>query len=278
MPRPRAAQRADEGTSDDADDEEGARLARYYDLDLQGDPGDLDLYLALARRSGGPILELACGSGRLAVPLAAAGFVVTGLDNDRHMLTRARRRWEAAPQAAARSGGSLELVEGDLLEADLGGRFELVVLALNTLLLLGGADAQAAAMRAVARHLRPGGRGVVDVWLPAPDDLALYDGRLLLEWERADPGSGERVAKISSASFDHATGMVELRSFFDAWPTGGGPVQRTARFDRLRLTGADELVRFASDAGLEVEELARDYALTPFGAGAERAVLVGALL
>ncbi len=56
----------------------GAALARLYDLDLVEDPGDLDLYLALATRTGGPILELARGTGRLAVPLAAAGHDVTG--------------------------------------------------------------------------------------------------------------------------------------------------------------------------------------------------------
>ena len=64
--RPRPARRA--GPARRADD-----LARLYDLDLVDDPGDLDLYLALAERTGGPILELAAGTGRLAVPLAAAG-------------------------------------------------------------------------------------------------------------------------------------------------------------------------------------------------------------
>ncbi len=61
---------------------ERRRLARYYDLDLQDDPGDLDLYLAMAERTGGPVLELAAGSGRLAVPLARAGYAVTAVDND----------------------------------------------------------------------------------------------------------------------------------------------------------------------------------------------------
>ena len=73
-----------------------AALARLYDLDLSEDPGDLDLYLALAGRTGGPILELAVGSGRLAVPLAADGHEVTGVDLDPAMLARARRAADAA--------------------------------------------------------------------------------------------------------------------------------------------------------------------------------------
>ena len=67
-------------------------LARLYDLDLVEDPGDLDLYLALAARAGGPVLELAAGTGRIAVPLAEAGHAVTAVDIDPAMLARLRRR------------------------------------------------------------------------------------------------------------------------------------------------------------------------------------------
>src|SRR6185369_9158691 len=66
-----------------------AALARLYDLDLVDDPGDLELYLALASRSGGPIVELAVGTGRLAIPLAVAGHEVIGVDDDPAMLARA---------------------------------------------------------------------------------------------------------------------------------------------------------------------------------------------
>lgn len=263
-------------------------LARYYDLDLLDDPGDLELYLALAARTGGPVLELAAGTGRLAVPLAASGLAVTALDLDPRMLSRAADRWaERGGRSATRrrtgsraqpGRGSLDLVEADLVEADLGRRFGLVLLGLNSLLLLADAERQAAALVSIARHLRNDGLAVVDVWLPGPDDLALYDGRLILEWVRDDPQRGEQVAKQGSARYDPATAVVELTTLFDAWPAAGGPVRRVSRTDRLRLLGAGELVRLAVDAGLRVETLAGDYGLTPFGIGAERAVLVGALL
>ncbi len=252
-----------------------AALARYYDLDLAVEPGDLELYVALARRAAGPVLELAVGTGRLAVPLASAGRDVTGVDHDPHMLARARERWDASD---ADRRGRLQLVTADLVEVELSNRFALVVLALNTLLLLGTADRQAAALRTIARHLRPGGLAVLDVWLPGSDDLALYDGRLLLEWIREDPETQEHVAKIASAVHDAATATVDLHAIFDAWPPRGGPVRRVVRRDRLRLLSADELVRHAQDAGLTVELLAADYALTPFGPGAERAVLLARLV
>ena len=254
-------------------------LARWYDLDLRDDPGDLDLYLALAARLGGPILELAAGSGRIAVALAAAGHEVVGVDLDPAMLGRARAAWDRARgRTGRRRIGSLELVEADLLEVELGTRFGLVVLALNSLLLLGTAERQQAALATMARHLRPDGRAVVDVWLPGPDDLALYDGRLLLEWERTDEASGQRVAKLAAARHDPATAAVELTTIFDAWPPEGGAPNRGSRTDRLRLVGAAELQRMAETAGLRVETMGGDHELTPLGPGAERAVLVAGLV
>jgi hypothetical protein len=116
------------------------------------------------------------------------------------------------------------------------------------------------------------------VWLPTPDDLRLYDGRLVLEWRRIDPESGDEVAKLASAGHDPATSTVDLQTFFDVWPPSGGQLHRVARRDRLRLVTADELVRMARDAGLTVDTLASDYELNPFGPGAERVVLVGGLL
>lgn len=253
-------------------------LARWYDLDLaEDDPGDLDLYLALAAGSAGPVLELAAGTGRIAVPLAAAGHEVVAVDIDPAMLERARRSWAAQPHADRR--GSLELIEADLLEVDLGARFDLVVLALNGLLLMGSAARQAAALAAMARHLRPGiGRAVLDIGLPSPDDLVTYDGRLQMAWQRADPEAGQVVAKSTAAHYDAATAEVELTTIFDAWPAGGGAVSRVARTDRLRLVGAAELTAMIATAGLAVQELAGDHGLSPFGPGAERVVLVAGLV
>ncbi len=253
----------------------GATLARYYDLDLLDDPGDLALYEALARRSGGPILELGAGSGRLAVPLARLGYAVTAVDRDPNMLARARDAWQ---HEAGGESSDLELLEADMLQLDLPGRFGLVILALNTLLLLADRASQRAALETMARHLAPDGIAVVDVWLPAASDLALYDGRLQLEWQRDDPETGERVAKVASAQHDAATATVTLSQSFDAWPPDGGPLRRTSRVDVLRLVGVDELVGLATAAGLEVERLAGDHQMTAFGPGAERTVLLARLV
>jgi SAM-dependent methyltransferase len=265
---------------DPPDPATAAALARLYDLDLADDPGDLDLYLALADRAAGRVLELAAGSGRLAVPLAAAGHPVTAVDIDPAMLARARERAAAADLP----DGRLELVEADLLDVRLpdAGRYALAFIALNSIMLLATRDAQRRAIQSLAVHLAPGGLAVVDVWLPDIEDLARFDGRLILEWIRTDVAidsqGGEAddaslVTKTGSAVHDSASGTIVLTAAYEVATQGGG-IRRWVRQDRLRLITADELVAFAEESGLRVELVAGGYDLGPIGPGSERAVLI----
>ena len=253
-----------------------AAIARLYDLDLSEDPGDVDLYRALARRAGGPIVELAAGSGRIAVPLAEDGYHVVGVDNDPAMLERARGRVAAAGRAVA---GRLRLIEADLTAADRnddvtsGGPYELAILGLNSILLLPSVAGQRAALAAMAGLVAPGGVVVVDAWQPSPADLVAFDGRISLEWLRTDPETGDETTKQLAAWYDHLHRIVTLTTIFE----GGGPgqpVRRWTRSDALRLVSADELVAFAEDAGLTIEQLGGDYGLGPLHGGSDRVVLV----
>lgn len=247
-------------------------LARLYDLDLSEDPGDIDLLYALVARSGGPVLELASGSGRLTVPIAAAGHDVTGVDLDRAMLARARRLADGLGPRVARR---VRLVEDDARTVRLedAGTYRLAAIPLNSIFLMGTRADQAAAVATLAAHLAPGGLAMVDAWLPDAEDLARYDGRLVLEWTREDPETGRTVTKTGSAIYEPATASVRLTTIFDEGRPGDAPV-RWVRVDRLRLVTPDELVAFAEAAGLAVETLAGDYDLGPLDGAAERVVLV----
>jgi SAM-dependent methyltransferase len=252
-------------------------LARLYDLDLQDDPGDLDLWTALAAEADGPVLELMAGSGRVAVPLAEEGYRVTAVDVDAAMLTRARRRAEAVgPEVADR----LELVLADLVGLDLGSgdgpparRFRLAFIALNSILLLPTRAAQRAAWVALAAHLEPGGVAAVDTWLPDAHDLARYDGRLHLEYHRPDPETGRWVTKTAAAQHDAATQTIALTTIYEEGDPGA-PASRWVRRDVVRLVTADELRAMAEAAGLDVELVAGGYDLEPLGPHDDRAIVI----
>lgn len=249
-----------------------AALARLYDVDLLEDPGDLHLYLALAARARGPVLELGCGTGRLAVPLAVAGFAVTGVDRDPAMLARARAAIErAGPDAAS----NLHIVEGEIVGLALpdAGSFGLAFIALNSIFLMGSRDGQRGALATLARHLAPGGIAVVDAWQPDADDLVRFDGRVMLEYVRDDPSSGLQVVKSSSAQYDPTSQVVELTTRYEEG-LAGQPAIRWVREDRLRLISADELAGLAADVGLQLETLAGSYDLDGIGPGSERVILL----
>lgn len=254
-------------------------LARLYDLDLQDDPGDLDLWTALAAEADGPVLELMAGSGRLAVPLADDGYEVTAVDVDAAMLARAGRRAAAAgPEVERRLDLVLDDVVGLELRREPAGprRFGLAFVALNSILLLPGRSAQLAAWRALADHLAPGGIAGVDAWLPDAHDLARYDGRLHLEYHRADPETGRWVTKTAAAQHDAATATVALTTIYEEGDPGQ-PADRWVRRDVVHLVSAHELRAMAESAGLVVELVAGGYDLEPLGPHDDRAVVIARL-
>ena len=123
-------------------------------------PGPCEaFYLEEARRSGGPVLELACGTGRLMLPLARDGHEVVGLDASRPML-------DAAGRKAAAQGIPVGFRVGDMRGFSLGRRFALVIVSCNSLAHLTRNAELIACLRAIRRHLAPGGTLAFDVVRP----------------------------------------------------------------------------------------------------------------
>ena len=126
--------------------------------------GDVDFYRRLAVEQGGPVLEIGCGTGRVSIPLAEAGFEVVGVDRSASMLRIAEEHRAAlVPEVAAR----LTFVEADMTTLDLGRQFALIVAPSRVFQFALTTDAQRATLRALRAHLRPGGRLVLDLFDPA---------------------------------------------------------------------------------------------------------------
>jgi SAM-dependent methyltransferase len=251
-------------------------LARFYDLDVRDVSYDAELYLELAQQADGAVLELGVGSGRLAIPLALAGHQVTGIDNDAAMLARARRAWNATRGPIAR--GRLRLVEQDLSAFQSPDRFAMAFMAVNTFLLAEDDSARLAVLGVMRGHLVPGGTAVVEVSTPDEAELATYDGRLQLEWLRADPETGDRVTKLMSARHDPDAKSVTLTQIFEWTPWQGGPVSQVSRTDRLYLLSPEHLGRLAMRAGFGSVDLRGDHLLTPHGPGSHRVILIARLV
>ena len=124
--------------------------ACFYDLDLGQVDDDLLMIQQFARRCGSPVLELACGTGRVLLPLARQGHQVTGVDISPQMLDMARRK-----VAAENLGDRITLVHQDMRELDLDTKFNLAFIAISSFSHLLTTDDQLAALARIRQHLNP---------------------------------------------------------------------------------------------------------------------------
>jgi SAM-dependent methyltransferase len=160
------------------------RIARIYDPWSRTVVEDVPFYVELAKQSGGPVLELGVGTGRIAIPTAMAGVDVIGVDASAEMLTVCRER---ADEAGV--GGLLDLRLGDLRRPPVDERVPLVTCPFRAFLHLATDEERLQALGAVRRLLEPGGRFVFDVFAPSQDDIDETHGL----WIEREPGIDERA-------------------------------------------------------------------------------------
>lgn len=197
------------------------QIARFYDLVHADLTADVGFMLALAARCDGPVLELGCGSGRLLLPLARAGYVATGVDNSPAMLARARARLAGEAEAVQRR---VILVEGEMTRFNLSAQsvpFALAVISYNTLMHLPPEQMQAA-LQHVGRYLGADGRLLLDLANPfavasTPDDHTITLEKMLL-----DPETGDTIVLLASNRLDDVAQVLQVTWLYDVTPAGGG--------------------------------------------------------
>jgi SAM-dependent methyltransferase len=184
------------------------RLVPYYDEWIPEDAGDLDFYVEEARRSGGPVVELGCGTGRVTLPMARAGVRVIGIDSSAEMLAECRRR-----AAAEQLTSAMDLRVGDFRDPPVPERVPLVVCPLRTMMHLLDDVARLEALRAVHGMLVPGGRFAFDVFSPPSDRSDPADDGWVQRGpnvaERDDLDWSRRVVRVSLRAGDE-TIVMEL--------------------------------------------------------------------
>jgi SAM-dependent methyltransferase len=157
-------------------------IAELYDPWSASVVEDVGFYLEEARRSGGPVVELGVGTGRIAVPIAADGIRVIGVDSSRGMLDVCARR-------AALAGVQMDLHVADLREPPVRERVPLVIAPFRSLLHMHTDADRRAVLESVRRLLLPDGRFVFDVFAPGKEDIEQTHDR----WLEREPGIFEKA-------------------------------------------------------------------------------------
>ncbi len=221
-------------------------IAGIYDPWSRSVTEDIGFYVAEALAAGGPVVELAVGTGRIAVPIAESGTRVIGVDQSEGMLEVARQ--------LGRERGVEELLDlrvGDLRDPPVAERVRLVICPFRSLLHLPDETEKLRALRAAHDLLAPGGKLVFDVFAPSRADIVETHGRWLERepgiFERADWDEGTRKLTLSVRGGEQAATMslhwlsaLEWRRLLDE--AGFDPVEVFGWFDRRPHAGGEDMV------------------------------------
>ncbi len=232
-------------------------IARFYDADHADFDDDLPFYRELARRSGDPILEAMCGSGRLLVPLAQAGRRITGIDTSGEMLALAQERL-----AAQGLVGRATLIEGDVRVPIAGGPYAIAMIALNSFMHLVNTAEQIAVLKNMHAALRPGGLLALDLFNPNPRLLAEYDNELVFD-KAFTLADGTRVQKFVAQQIEAASQINHVTFIYDELSQEGFVKRHTAPF-RMRWVYRYELEHLLARTGFQLESLYGNYDLDEY--------------
>jgi SAM-dependent methyltransferase len=263
----------------DAGSREHYADAVLYDHEYRRRRADVTFYRQLARdllgASGGRILELGCGSGRVSVPLARDGFEVVGVDGSPAMLAQLEARRARLPAAVA---GRLRAVQADLREVALGQRFPLVIAPFNVFEHLYTRADFGACLARVAAHLAPGGALAFDVQLPDLAWLARDPDRRWARTRFKHPRTGQPVEYSTNHDYDPVTQVALIRLYYQPLDSAGAPRGRPTI---VKLTQRKffpvELEALLEASGFLVTARFGDFHGEELAAGAMSQVLVATL-
>jgi SAM-dependent methyltransferase len=244
-----------------------AELAAVYDA-VYADRHDVAFWRTIAAASGGSILELGCGTGRVLVALARAGHEVVGLDDSPHMLEVCLSKLEAQP-AGVRSHATV--IDADMTSFDLARTFEAIICPLNGFHHLRTAEDQIACLDACRKHLPAHGLLILDLFNPDPALAPSEKGRRgddaipSAEAETVEWTGGRRIRRwMSGCRYDRPSQCNECEMTYEI-VEADGTARRIAETFPLRIVYRYELEHLLVRCGFKLLTVYGDYDRSPFG-------------
>ncbi len=223
------------------------RDGRHYDLLNRKTDFDIPFFLERAKLAQGPILELACGTGRVALPLARAGLDVDGLDLSPSMLKRAQEK--------ARSENlKIGWIQGDARNFQAGRKYGLIFIAYDSFLYLYDFESQKSFFDSVKAHLLPGGILILDAFNPNPGDLSLDWTEYKVLASYVDPDGRGNVTIRHRSRYDDASQVLHAQWLYEI-----GAEFKKAEDIYLRIIFPKELDLIVSASGFTTIEKLGNY-------------------
>lgn len=247
------------------------RYAGLYDLQWSEKDRheDLEFWVRLAKRFGGPVLELACGTGRVTLPLARAGIAITGLDASSEMLGILR---EKLPKEKPEVRERVALKKGDMRDFDFKGKFSFAFVPFNSFLHLEAVEDEERCVRAVHRSLKPRGIFVIDVFRP---DFKKWPAKTLrVDLSHEYPEAGLKITRLSSREYDHPKQQIHTRYYMDVVSGRGRAKRHETGFTLRYVKDVSEMRALLEKCGFSLEKVYGDYEFGPFTPLSEKMIFV----
>lgn len=234
---------------------------RHYDSKVESRKryDDILFYVNKAKKYGDPILELACGTGRVTIPMAKEGFSITGLDLLNSMLKEAKRK-------SKKNGIEIEWIEADMTDFNLNNKFNLIIMpgcAFNWFLDLKSAEK---CLTNVKRHLKPKSFFIFDAFNPDLNFLVRDPSKTYPNAKYQDPDGNGLVVVSESNTYNKATQINEVRlSYSIANKTISNEL-------KLRIFFPQELDAILKYNGFNIEAKYGDFDQTPFTSDSKRQI------
>jgi len=243
------------------------RDGRHYDAMNRDIIADIPFYLEEAKRAMGPVLELACGTGRITIPIAQSGVEIVGLDISPSMLAQARAKTRQAEVA-------ITFLEGDCGSFALGRKFALIFMGFNSMQHLHEYASLASLFSNVREHLATGGRFVFDVFNPKLSLLARQPEERKHERDYQDPDGKSTIVFEHSVLYDDASQVAHIQCYFTRRSANGE--ERDFRQEELnmRCFFPQELDLLVRSQGFEILEKFGNFERKPFASGEPKQIVI----
>ncbi len=234
--------------------------AEFYDLEFADRQHDAAFFIEQAKQAHGPVLEVACGTGRITLPIARAGIAITGLDVTRSMLDLARRKSQAEALPVT-------WLEQDCRAIHSEQHFSLIFSATNAMQHLHDFDSVNAFLRSARNVLAPGGTLILDVFNPDISKLARsaparYHHKSIVDAE------GKEIRVDATSSYDAASQILR----FELYYLRNGEYLRTKAVS-MRCFFPEELLALCRFNGFDVVQRLGDYDGSPFTTQSPKQIL-----
>lgn len=224
---------------------------------------DVDFFVEAAQTSGGPVLEVGCGTGRILIPIARAGIDIVGLDLSGHMLQVCRKSLFYEPETVQ---SRVRLIQADMRNFDLAQTFKLVTVPFRPFQHLNTVEDQLSCLQSIRRHVAEDGKLILDLFNPflqalVADNLGQEFGE---EPEFTCPDGRRVIRRHKTVARDYANQIIHVELIYNVTHLDGRE-ERLVQSASLRYLFRFEAEHLLARCGFEVEHVFADYDKSPYG-------------